>query len=210
MIIQCEQGSEEWKSLRLKKISATDASVIMKLNPWVSPEMLMARKKGIIEDEPLNDAMRRGNELEPVARDIYEKLSGVKMIPTVRIGLERLVTLNINTGDTAYKSEHLWAMCSTDGESQTPLKDGNHFCIEIKSGKKAYSYALENHIPDYYLAQIQHILWLTDCTFCHYCAFDGESDLKIIKVFPNREFIENMIEKEYEFYKKMMDESYVP
>lgn len=192
MIIDVEQGSQEWKSLRLNKISATDASIILKLNPWVSREMLMARKKGIIEEEEMNDAMRRGQELEPIARALYEDRVGVKMKPTVRVGQDG------------------WAMCSTDGESETPLRDGRHFCIEIKSGKKAYEQALDNFIPDYYLAQIQHILWLTDCSWCHYCAFDGKDDLKIIKVFPNPEFIENMIQKEYEFYKEMVDESYIP
>lgn len=205
MIIQVEQGSEAWLTLRRTKITATDASCILSLNPWTSPEMLMARKKGIIEEEPLNDKMRRGQELEPIARDIYEKLVGIKMIPTVRVGQ------SLTISGTAFHEElNEWAMCSTDGESASPLKDGSHFCIEIKSGRKAYEYALEDHIPDYYLAQIQHILWLSGCSFCHYCAFDGEKDLKIIKVFQNREFIDDMIKKEYEFYLKMMDETYVP
>lgn len=205
MIISCEQGSAEWLALRKTKITATDAPCILGLNPWISPEMLMARKKGIIEEEPENDAMRRGRELEPIAREIYEKLVGYKMIPTIRVGMPyRSIYTDFE------ETINDWAMCSTDGESLTPLKNGKSFCIEIKSGKRAYEYALDNHIPDYYLAQIQHILWLTDCAFCHYCAFDGQSDLKIIKVFPNQEFIEDMIGKEHEFYLKMMDENYVP
>lgn len=194
MILDLEQGSQEWLDLRKTKITATDAPAILSLNPWVSPEMLMARKKGIIEEEPENDAMRRGRDLEPIAREIYEKRSSIKMNPTIRIGS------GVND----------WAMCSTDGESETTLKNGKHFCIEIKSGKKAYEYAKQDHIPDYYLAQIQHILWLTDCAFCHYCAFDGKEDLIVIKVFPNLAFIEEMKCKEIKFYQKMMDETYVP
>lgn len=194
MIISVEQGSQQWLDLRKTKITATDASVILGVNPWVFPEMLMARKKGIIEPEEVNQAMLRGQRLEPIARKLYEQRAGFNVTPTVRIG------------DGPYD----WAMCSTDGEGEIPSSSPKKICIEIKSGIKAFDMACKGHIPDYYLAQVQHILWITGFECCHYCAFDGEENLKVISVIRNEKFIQEMVEKEYEFYKRMIDECYVP
>jgi predicted phage-related endonuclease len=53
-------------------IKASDAPAIMGENPWKSSEQLLKEKLNELSFWQ-NDAMRRGNELEPEARRRYER-----------------------------------------------------------------------------------------------------------------------------------------
>lgn len=186
MIIDIEQGSEDWKSLRRTKITGSDAAIILGLNPFKSAEQIFQEKIGFMTEDVPNAKMMRGTELEPIAREIFEKFSDCKMIPSVHVGIKL----------------HEWAMCSTDGLSE----DGS-LLLEIKCGKKAFTQAKQGFIPDYYLAQIQHCLWLTEANQCHYMAVNPDSDGEdyiLMRVKKNDKFIEEMIKKEYEFYQTMI------
>ncbi len=196
-----EQGSPEWLVLRRTKITGSDASSILGLNPYKSRDQLMECKK-TGHEEPVNQAMKRGTELEPIARAMYENSVGYKMSPTVHVGREDLgfdeecaflLTPKLFTVDS-------WAMCSTDGLSE----DGT-ILLEIKCGKTAFKQAKQGFIPDYYLAQMQWCLWLTGAKECHYAAFDGKDELIVMKVAKNDEFINEMVPKAYQFWKEMSD-----
>ncbi len=108
IIDNLEQGSEEWKLLRLSKITASDISSIIGVNPFKSRDKLMHCKKTGYQ-EPTNEAMQRGTILEPYARELYEEQFGYKMTPTVHVGVDAE-----KSGDCTWVN-HDWAMCSTDG-----------------------------------------------------------------------------------------------
>lgn len=188
-----EQGSESWLALRKTKITATDASCILGLNGFKSAEKLMLEKTGQIEPEALNDAMRRGTLLEPKARELYCKQTGFTGKPTVHLGVE-----SESYGAFTWIN-YDWAMCSTDF-----LVENEDVVAEFKCGKTAFKQALQGFIPDYYLCQMQHIMWLTGRSLCHYGAFDGEETLITLAVKKDMDFIDKMIEQEYEFYQKMI------
>lgn len=184
MIIEIEQGTEEWLNLRMKKITATDSAVILNLSPFKTNDYLLWQKIGILPQDHTNDAMKRGSELEPIARNIYEEMNQCLMNPTVHLG------------DSESKYE--WAMCSTDGLSEDGKK-----VIEIKSGKKSWTMAENGLIPGYYMAQIQHILWLTGAESCDYVAYDGKDSIKVISVPRDQDTISHIIKEEYKFYLSM-------
>src|SRR5947207_6179700 len=126
-IINHVQGSDEWLLWRQDRITATAAGVIMGLNPWKTLNDLFDEMLGIKPPEPLNDKMRRGQELEPVARDLFIKETGISVTP---ICCEH---------DTEW-----WMAASLDGISQ----DHTIVC-EIKCPRlKTHQEAIDGKIPD--------------------------------------------------------------
>jgi putative phage-type endonuclease len=201
MIIDIEQGSTEWIDLRRTKITATDAPIIMGLSPFKSADRLLWQKLGILEPDPINDTMREGQRIEPIARAMYEKAASIKVTPTVHVGIP-IRKAPVHPGGIVFGHqirEFDWAMCSTDG-----LSEDGKVVIEIKSGNKAWAMAQNGLIPSYYHAQIEHILWLTGAEVCGYVACNGE-DIKVIHVEPDLHFRAHMIEQEYKFYQKMVE-----
>jgi putative phage-type endonuclease len=182
MLLNCDQGSSEWLAVRLTKITGSDASIIMGNNPWKSLEQLLQCKRGLIV-EKTNEMMLEGQRLEPIARKIYEELAGYEMKPSV------------HTTDIV-----AWAMASVDG-----LSEDGKILLEIKCGKKSYEQAKKNYIPDYYLDQIQHCLWVTGAEECDYMAFNEGKEPIYMKVEKNLDYINEMIHKEYEFFTEMIN-----
>jgi putative phage-type endonuclease len=174
-MIQIEQGSELWLELRKTKITATDATTIMGVSPWTTPLELWEQKLDIREPTPINGAMKRGMLLEPKARGLFEKKTGILMVPEVRI--------------------KNFMMASLDGISM----DGKEI-VEIKcTSKKNHDLAKANKIPPYYYPQVQHQIECVGVDRCHYCSFDG-NDIVVVVVYRDNNYIESMLEKELEFY----------
>lgn len=177
-----EQGSQEWLSLRKNHITATDASVILDVNPWKNIKNLYEEKTSLNFKSFQNEAMKRGVELEPLIRDSFNKERHSDFKPVVLI------------------HENQWAMASLDGmNSKGEL-------LEIKcNGEKNHQLAVDGIIPPYYYAQIQHQLWVSGSEVCYYHSYLNEGDRITIDVLPDISFIENMIIKEKAFYDDLMN-----
>ncbi len=67
-MVHFSQGSEEWHKWRAGGIGASDISVLMGSNPYVTPLQLWEMKCGYGEDHKLTKAMKYGIETEPIAR----------------------------------------------------------------------------------------------------------------------------------------------
>jgi len=173
------QGSDEWLEMRRKKITATDASVIMGTNPWKNTTQLYFEKiKG--ENTKKTARMQRGVDLEPLARDFYCKTTGIACTPVVVV--------------------RDWIMASLDGSD-----DSMQNILEIKCpGSKDHALAKNGEIPSYYYAQLQHQMYVAGVQKMDYLSFDGEEGV-IIEVIRNREYIEKLIEKELKFYQCLMN-----
>lgn len=175
-----KQGTEEWKDLRKTKITGTDAGIILGVNPYCTPLMLWKRKLGFMDDQKDNDAMRKGRELEPIARSKYEEENSILMFPEV-----------------VFKED--WLMASLDG-----IDSDREIVLEIKTGYQTYKDALNNHIPLHYYAQIQHNLNVSGAEICHYYVYkDGEGIL--MKIHPDEYYLKVLIEKEKEFYNQLVN-----
>lgn len=187
-----EQGSAEWHALRKKHITATDASIIMKSNHWKTPVQLYNEKISNEPPTPPNDAMKRGTDLEPIARELFEIQTGIEMKPSVVV--------------------KEWAMASLDGMSYN-----EDLILEIKCpGPKDHAIALKGKVPDHYYPQLQHQMYVTDLKEVFYYSFDGIDGVTVV-VKRDDDYIEKMLEKEKAFYEclvtltppEMSDDDYV-
>jgi len=140
---------------------------------------------GFIDPEPANESMKRGNLLEPIARKLLCEQLGIELEPLV-----------------VESSEYGWMGASLDGISHL----ASHVC-EIKCMKlsKHLQVSKETIDPCHY-AQMQHQLICTNAEVIYYASYhpDAPEPLTIVKIYPNIEYIENMIEKEKEFFFETM------
>ncbi len=180
--LDLEQGCPEWHSLRKTKITATDANVIMGVSPWKTITQLYNEKLSNEPPFPPNERMKRGTDLEPIARDLFNIKTGWDMQPAVLV--------------------KDWAMASLDG------RDDSIGCIvEIKCpGQKDHATAIQGKIPDHYYPQLQHQLYVAGVQFAYYFSFDG-LDGVIVKVKRDDDYIEKMLKEEKKFYDCLMNKT---
>lgn len=180
--IKLEQGTPEWLSLRRNLIGASDSSAILGCG-YKSANKLYNEK---MSDKPviMNDAMKRGSQLEPIARQHANEILGVQFIPIVCVSIR-----------------YPWLLASLDGwheETQTIL--------EIKcGGAKLHANAREGKIPNYYISQMQHQMAVTGSRMCYYYSFDGEDDGVCLHVNRDDGYIKDYLPKSKYFWDCMQD-----
>jgi len=177
-----EQGSAEWHALRKTKITATDASAIMGVNPWKTRLQLYNEKLSDDAPMPPNGRMQRGIDLEPIARSLFNLKTGWKMRPAVIV--------------------KDFMMASLDG------RDDSIGCIvEIKCpGDKDHQIALQGRVPEHYYPQLQHQIYVAGTQIAFYFSFDG-IDGVIVRVNRDDEYIDRMIEEEKKFYECLINKT---
>jgi predicted phage-related endonuclease len=85
---------------------------------------------------------------------------------------------------------------SASFDGMTP--DYKH-AVEIKCGKGSHKLAQKGEIPVYYQAQLQHQMYVANLDIIDYFSFDGKNGI-LIKVERDNEFIQEMLDKEIEFW----------
>jgi putative phage-type endonuclease len=181
--IDLQQGSPEWLAYRKQHIMATDASIISGLYPYKTLHDLWLEKQPNFVSEPPNEHMLRGQALEPEAREIFIRETGLQVAPAV-----------------VEHSSHWWAGASLDG-----ISTHGNIVLEIKCpSERNHLFSLEIGIREYWQVQIQHQLFVTGAEMAIFMSYnpDFEDGKKFIfrDVFPNEEFIKGMIMDERYFY----------
>ena len=154
---QAPQGSEEWLKLRLGVATASNFDKIITSTGKESTTLPkyaleLATQYLLIEPEPSykNDAMQRGNDLEPIARQNYaeRKLQAVEEI-------------------SMFLSD-----CGNFGASPDGLL-GEEGLIEIKCplATTPAKYLIDNKLPTDYVAQVQGLLWVSGRKWCDFVSF---------------------------------------
>ena len=108
--VTLDQSGAEWLQWRQGGVGGSDAAVLMGSNPWCKPSELMGKKIGTIPEQYENERMARGKRLEPIVREMYEDLTGLKVEPAC-----------------VEHESYPWFMASLDGIT----KDGK-LIVEIK------------------------------------------------------------------------------
>ena len=177
-----EQNTHAWLELRKNKIGASDAPVIMGESPWKTPYQLWQLKLGLKEDAPMNQYMKRGHDLEPKAREAYNKYTNSNVEPKVMI-----------------KPDKTWMMASLDGY------DAQKNCaVEIKCpGQKDHAIAAKGQVPKHYYAQLQHQLEVLNLNVLHYFSF-SEENFHLVEVERDDRYIANMLKEEENFWQCMV------
>lgn len=179
-VVDLEQGSAAWLGWRAGGIGASDAAVVLGLSPFKTAERLFQELTGQVEPELGNYAMRRGQRLEPVAREEYERRHGIPMPPCC--------------------GEHEampWVRASFDG-----LSVMGDLVLEIKwPNWQAHEEALGGRVPEYYWPQVQHQLLVSGAERLHYLSgsqhskFERADRMAIVEVYPDREFLQFLSEE---------------
>lgn len=177
------QNTPEWEKHRKNKIGASDAPIIMQESPWTTPYQLWEKKMDLVCDPKTTPAQQRGHDLEPLAREELEKMTGILFLPRV-----------------IFHPTTNYLMASLDAIDPEGLN-----IAEIKcAGKEDHSLALAGQVPRKYFPQLQHQLEVCQLDLVLYFSFDGSKGV-IVKVYRDDKYIKEMLQKEKEFWECMQE-----
>ncbi len=158
-----EQGSEEWKEIRLGKVTASKMKDVMsngrggkpsKTSETYMMDLIAERLTG--ESKPFfeNDAMKWGTATEPQARAMFELQEGLEVEEVAFIEYDDFVGM------------------SPDGLI------GDDGLIEIKCPNTSTQIkrALSDDYAADYKDQIQMQLWVSNRKYCYFLSFDPRLD----------------------------------
>ena len=176
MIIDyCEQGSPEWHAARLGIPTASNLDKIMTATGKASTQAEAYMNQLVAEwytgeatNGYINDAMQRGIELEPQAREAYEFAENCEV---QQVGF-------------VYKDEDKFCGCSPDG-----LLDGKGLEIKCPLPGTHVSYLLAGGLPAKYVGQLQGSMYVTDLDFWDFVSYCPGFPPLIITVERDKDYI---------------------
>lgn len=181
-ILNIEQGTEEWLKVRLGVATCSNFHKIITSTGKESATLTKYAFElagGKIINEPdegyKNEAMQRGNDLEPDAREFYEQN---QLVSVKQIGM-------------------ILTDCGNFGYSPDGLV-GDNGLIEIKCPEvpNHTKYLHDNCLPTDYIPQVQGGLWISGREWCDFISYhpNFKEDKKIFikRVYRDNEFIENL------------------
>ena len=179
------QRSPSWHAFRKNHLGSSDCSAIMGVSPWKTQlELYNEKTSDTIEESVSNFAMRRGVELEPLALAKFEAETGYLMTP-------RVLTHPVYSMLSA----------SLDG-----LEIESKCAVEIKcSGKVDHALALKGQVPEKYMPQLQHIMFVTNLPEIYYMSYVSDEDFIIFKVKQDHDYTTKLLAAELEFWNRIQD-----
>lgn len=191
LVDDLDQGSEAWHAWRQTGIGGSDARAVAGVDPWVTPYELWQRKLNLIEGTFFNNAMRKGVELEPIARAEAEWDLGMTFTPMC-----------------AVHDDFPFIKASFDGLCLPDCKD----MIEVKCpGDKTHQEALDGRVPDYYMVQLWHQFLVNEKgERNHYYSFNEKTGGVVITVERNEKQIKRLLDMELKFWELIQSENPPP
>lgn len=182
-----QQNTQEWLEFRRSKIGGSDAAPILGISPWKTAyELWIEKVTG--QSQETNPAMQRGHDLEPIAREEFEKMTGISVMPKV------VVNPKLD-----------WQMASLDG-----ISFEGDIIVEIKcANAKVHAMAKDKKIDDHYYSQIQHQLSVCGLNEALFFSFNGKEGV-VMQVKREQGYIDNLVEKEEEFWKRLVSQEAPP
>lgn len=178
--------NEKQMAMRSRGIGGSDVAAILGISPWVTPLQLYMTKRGEIEPQATNKSMHWGNILEAPILEEYSRVTGNK-VETV--------------ADTIISPNHPFMLANIDGRVT------NDLIVEIKTASRADHWGAEgtDEIPDYYLTQVHHYLYVTGAKQCDVAVLIGGSDFRIYHVFADAEMSQMLINTEAKFWQMVQN-----
>lgn len=145
---------EEWLKWRECGITGSEAPIIMKKSKWTTPLDLFKRRIGLLPPVEMTYPMREGLRLEPIARARYEQLIGFE-VPARCLTSEK------------------WDVARASFDC---LNEDMEHGAEIKCpGKEDHITALCGKIPDHYLFQLVHQMFVANLHTLDYVSYNPKS-----------------------------------
>jgi putative phage-type endonuclease len=157
-IVKLVQGSPEWHAHRKRYRNASETPAVLGFSPWVTPYQLWLQKTGKVQPT-VNVAMAHGSSSEPLAREAYEKLTGIPV--------ERLVMVS---GEYSASLDGI----TLDGDLLVEIK-----CPYKGKASVLWQDAEGGRVPVHYYWQQQHQLLVTGAALAHLYVFDGSEGLLV-------------------------------
>ena len=177
-----QQSSQEWLDWRRQHIGASESGAILGLNPYSSAIQIWEQKT-LGWESPMNDAMRNGQKLEPIARALYESIRGVNVEPMV-----------------AEWDSNPIISASFDG-----INIKTNTLVEIKCGKSAYRSAKREIVPVYYLCQMNQQMLVADINEIDYFVYDPVSkDYVMMNIKRDDNLIKRIIDANIHFWQHVI------
>ena len=181
-----EQGSDEWKRIRSRLVTASQIGLLLTPTLKVSDNatsraylarIAIARQNGVTEPSVSTFDMARGQFLEPLARDFYSK--NILTLPE-----------SLPSPGMFVREEQDWALgYSPDG---IPLGDG---LLEIKCPN------MDNHVstlrswevPPRYMPQLQAALLCSGASWIDFVSYYPSLEVFLCRVFPQKEWQDMLV-----------------
>lgn len=185
------QGSSEWKANRRKGIGSSDIATILEVNPFKTKRELWLEKTGQVNEPDISQSyhVKRGTMLEPLARNLFNEMSGEDYQPASFI----------------HKDYDIFKF-SADGFSFDTGK-----IIEIKSmGEKNHLKVVDTkEVIPYYMPQCQWGMMITEAPMCYFIAYNPSfpNPIEIVDVYPDLELFKIMTEKALEFWDHVVNKT---
>ena len=182
IILDHDQGSEEWLAARLGKPSASCFSRLITATGKPSSsadgyinELIAERLTGQSEPFHVTEWMERGTALEPEAREAYEFISGNDVIETGFI-----LDTSLDFG------------CSPDGL----VGDQGGLEIKCPAPKTMVSYLRDPQVGvKKYWQQIQGCMWITKRDWWDFFAYHPEMPHVLVRVERDEKYIAKLAEE---------------
>lgn len=180
-----DMSKNEWKSWRKQGIGGSDASAIAGLNKWKSPLNVYIDKVEPIEEDSISEAAEWGIRQEPIIRDKFREEH-----PELKVKQSYIMWQSV---------EHPFMIANVDGLLFHEEKGWG--VLEIKT---SHEWRLgewsEETIPEDYLIQCQHYLYVLGLNYCYFAVLIGGNKYKEFYVERDEELIESLITLEEDFW----------
>jgi putative phage-type endonuclease len=185
IIHNCEQGSEEWKKIRIGKVTMSRASDILAKGVGSAPsktrqgylyEIASEVLTGQMKDSYTNAAMEYGTLTEPLARAAYQQSE----------------TVDVQQVGFVEHGDFHGVGCSPDGI----LGDDGLLEIKCPNTSTQIQRVLSGEFPSEYQAQVQGQLWVCQREWCDFLSYDGRikgpASYFKVRVYRDEEFIKKL------------------
>lgn len=180
-ISEAIQGSEEWLESRLGRPTASNFGKLITPTGKASAsaqgyidELIAQRITGEIPEFFKSEAMQRGNDLEPVAKSLYEFTYDVEV---KEVGL----------------CLHDKYECGASPDGLIGLDGG----LEIKCPlpHTHVSYLRDGGVPAKYIPQVQGCLWITEREWWDFMSYHPSMEDLIVRVYRDNAYITKLAEQ---------------
>lgn len=185
-IVQQHTTDSDWYKARQKGIGGSDVAAILGVSPYKTPLQVYQEKRGEIGSTPDNWRMMVGRTLEPAIRQFYSDLTGQAVhVP------ESIIT----------SEKYPFMLANLDGYTEEPR------VVEIKTAGSGREWGEPGSadIPTGYICQVQHYMVVTGFQVADVIVSFSNREPVIYTIEADRELQEMMIEKEAEFWQRVVD-----
>lgn len=153
LLLRAGAPRKEWLEARTQGVGASEISAILGMSPYATPYTVWADKMGYAPETEPNMAMRMGNKLEPIIRELFTEEKGLK----------------VRASGLLQSKQNPYLLYTPDGL----VEDGGNFEAKSTNGWLAHEWE-DDQVPDHAELQVQAGMAVTGRKFAWVCGLiDG-------------------------------------